>query len=310
MSGITLTTSESATILSLQQTNNAFNNVSEQLNTGKKVNSASDNALAFFQSQALYQRANDFQTRKATIDQSIQTVTAAMNATSTIGTLLNQIKGIISSVSGESVQQRASATAQVQNLGTQILQLVKDTQYQGVNLLESSAITLRTQFSERTASALVITGFNLVASTGGANTLFTQAGIFQPVGSNAFNFGMLVSSQVGSVGQNFAGFSQILASTPGGQAAYANAVNFISDAIQQDNALTAQLGTNVSILQARSTFSASYGATLSGGGDKLTLADLNLEAAESQALSLRQNVGIQDLSVENQVAQSILNLLK
>ena len=86
--------------------------------------------------------------------------------------------------------------------------------------------------------------------------------------------------------------------------------NRLDAAISQNSALTAALGTNVNILQARSTFSANYSATLSGGGDKLTLADLNVEAANSQALSLRQQIGIQSLSVSGQQNASILNLLK
>ncbi|HLZ65685.1 MAG TPA: flagellin-like protein, partial [Aliidongia sp.] len=76
------------------------------------------------------------------------------------------------------------------------------------------------------------------------------------------------------------------------------------------SALTAALGTNVNILQARSSFSANYSATLSGGGDKLTLADLNVEAANSQALTLRQQIGIQSLSVTGTQNSSILSLLR
>jgi len=74
--------------------------------------------------------------------------------------------------------------------------------------------------------------------------------------------------------------------------------------------LTSALGTNVNILQARATFSANYAATLSGGGDKLTLADLNVEAANSQALALRQQIGIQSLSVQGTQNSSILTLLR
>jgi flagellin-like hook-associated protein FlgL len=40
------------------------------------------------------------------------------------------------------------------------------------------------------------------------------------------------------------------------------------------------------------------------------LADLNTEAANSSALELRQQLGIQSLSVSSQMNQSVLTLLK
>jgi flagellin len=309
MSGISLTASETSTILSLQQTTTLFNTTSNDLNTGKKVNSASDNALAFFQSQSLFERATQFTNTKSQIGQSVQTVSAALTATSAVGSLLSQIQGIVSSVGGETVEQRAAATKNVQNLASQIVNLVKDTQLQGVNLLEGTAIQLRTQFSERTNSALVINGFNLIATQASVNGLFTGAAVFTGNQSQPFNLSLLLTSAPGTASA-ITGFSAVFTSTASGESQITNAANIISQAIQQNSALTAQLGINVSILKARSTFSSSYSAVLSGGGDKLTLADLNLEAADSQALTLRQNIGIQNLTVENTVAQSILNLLK
>jgi hypothetical protein len=49
---------------------------------------------------------------------------------------------------------------------------------------------------------------------------------------------------------------------------------------------------------------------LTSGADALTLADLNTEAANSQALTLRQQLGIQSLSVSGQQNSSILTLLR
>ncbi|HTH98726.1 MAG TPA: hypothetical protein VL574_15025, partial [Stellaceae bacterium] len=280
MSGITLTSSESSTILSLQQTTTLFNTTSNDLNTGKKVNSAADNALSYFQSVSLYNRASDFTNRKAQIDQSVQSLTAALNATSTIGTLLTQLQGVITGAESATTNSaKATATNQVKTLGTQLIQVVKDASYQGINLLESTAITLRTQFSERTASALTVSGYDLIATaTGNSNSLFTgtsQAGGI--LSSTGINFKALLASS--STGTGVSGFTQVNASTASGEAIFNNALNVIAAAISQNNALSSALGTNVAILKARSTFSSSYSSTLSGGGDKLTLADLNLESA-------------------------------
>ena len=116
------------------------------------------------------------------------------------------------------------------------------------------------------------------------------------------------------------GFSQLdLTGTAAGQgtvaASIANAIftgtdNRISNAINQLRAISAALGTNVTILQTRSTFSSSYSNSLTSGANALTLADLNTEAANSQALQLRQQFGVQALVSANTQNQSVLTLLR
>jgi flagellin len=309
MSGITLTASESSTILSLQQTTTLFNTTSNDLNTGKKVNSASDNALAFFQSTSLFNRASQFTNTKSQIDQNVQSLNAALNATSAVGTLLTQLQGVIQGAeSATSASAKVTATQEVKTLGTQIIQQVKDASFQGINLLDSTSVTLRTQFSERTASALTVSGFNLISTqVGNPSALFTAAaGILTGTG---INLGNLLTSKAGATG-SFTSFTQVFTSTATGEAIFNNALNTISAAISQNQAISSALGTNVAILKARSTFSSSYAATLSSGGDKLTLADLNLESANAEALQLRQSIGVQTLSLANTQSQSILNLLR
>ena len=54
MSDIPLTATQRATLLTLQETTTLFGSTQEALTTGKNVNNASDNAVAYYQSQALY----------------------------------------------------------------------------------------------------------------------------------------------------------------------------------------------------------------------------------------------------------------
>jgi len=321
MSDITLTAVQQDTLLQLQQAGTLFNRTQERLNTGKKVNGVTDDAVAYFRSTSLYDRSAALTTTKANIDQSVSAVTAALNATSAVDGLLKQLKGVLEGARGSVLSQRVAATTEFKNISKQLAQLVKDTTYQGLNILTSSSATLSTQFSERTAATLLITGFNLCATgVGNTQSLFTGAThAFNPDGS--LNFSSVVFSAGAPGASPIKGFSQLnLTSslTTGGvtisvsqaEAIFGASDNRIDAAIAQNEAISAQLGINVSILQARSTFTADYTNTLSQGGDKLTLADLNTEAANSQALSLRQQIGIQSLSVSGQQNQSILNLLK
>jgi flagellin len=316
MSGITLTTTQTNTLQSLSSASALFNTTQNELNTGKKVNSAADDAVAYFRSKSLYDRSSEILTRKANVDQSIQSVQAALNATSAVDGLLKSLKGVLEGARGATVSQRTSATVQFKNIAKQLAQLVKDSTYQGLNLLTSTSASLSTQFSERTAATFNITGFSYVSTAAGnGNSLFTGAQVaFKSDGT--LNFGALVNSG-GTAATPLTGFSSLGLATQGGtiSASLAAAIFTASDnaldaAISQNSALTAALGTSVNILQARSVFAANYSATLSAGGDKLTLADLNVEAANSQALTLRQQIGIQSLSVTGTQNSSILTLLR
>jgi len=72
MSGITLTATQTNTLQSLSQASNLFATTQNELNTGKKVNSATDDAVAYFRSKSLYDRSSQILTYKANTDQSIQ----------------------------------------------------------------------------------------------------------------------------------------------------------------------------------------------------------------------------------------------
>ena len=321
MSNITLTAVQQDTLLQLQQASNLFNTTQEALNTGKKVNSVTDDAVAYFRSTSLYDRASALTISKGNIDQSVSAVSAALTATSAVDGLLKELKSTLEGAKGAVLSQRTAATTEFKSIGLQLAQLVKDATYQGLNILTSSSSALTTQFSERTAATLKITGFNLCATgTGNTQSLFTGAqNVFNANGSINFSNVVFSAGTPGAIA--IKGFSQLdltsAANVGGGtitvseaEAIFSASDNRIDAAIAQNEAISAQLGINVSILQARSSFTANYTTTLSQGGDKLTLADLNTEAADSQALELRQQIGIQSLSVSGQQNASILNLLK
>jgi flagellin len=249
----------------------------------------------------------------------VSAVTAALDATSAVDGLLKQLKATLEGARGSVTSQRTAATTQFKSIALQLSQLVKDATYQGLNILTSTNATLTTQFSERTAATLTINGFSLcVTGAGNSNSLFTGVtGAFHADGT--LNFSNVVTTGPGGI--VVAGFSQLdltsganlgggLITVSQAEAIFTASDNRLDAAIAQNEAISASLGINVSILQARSTFTSEYTNTLSQGGDKLTLADLNTEAANSQALSLRQQIGIQSLSVSGQQNSSILNLLK
>ena len=63
-------------------------------------------------------------------------------------------------------------------------------------------------------------------------------------------------------------------------------------------------------MQIRQDFTKNLINVLQTGSSNLTLADINVEAANSQALSTRQSLAVSALSLANKSQQSVLELLR
>jgi flagellin-like hook-associated protein FlgL len=94
---ITLTAALRSNLLSLQNTQRNLDTIQLRLATGKKVNSALDNANAFFAAQALSNRASDLSGLLDGIGQSIQVLKAADTGISSLTKLVEQAKSIAQS---------------------------------------------------------------------------------------------------------------------------------------------------------------------------------------------------------------------
>ena len=74
---ITLTASMRSNLNSLKNISKQMNTTQERLSTGKKVNSAIDNASSYYQARALTNRASDLDALLDAMGQGIQTIQAA-----------------------------------------------------------------------------------------------------------------------------------------------------------------------------------------------------------------------------------------
>lgn len=317
-SDITLTGAQRSALLTLQNVSDLSDRTQTRLTTGKKVNSVVDNAVSFFQAKSLNDRASDFTDRKDGIDQGISGITAALDALDGLDSLLKQMKGVAEAAKTQTGTERASATTQFEELGNQISQLIEDASYQGLNLLNNTGSELDVAFSTRTASRLTVEGFDLNTtdlSATGDNALFTNlaASVASNVAFGANNSfvgisALTTSSITATDSLAFDSFTDL-----GDDNSYIEAVDDIvsniDDAISKVRSISAELGTNVAILQTRVDFTETYVNTLQGGADKLTLADLNEEGANLVALQTRQQLGIQSLAIAGQQQQAILALL-
>jgi flagellin len=270
-------------LLSLQQINQNIGTSQNHLATGLKVASAVDDAVKFFQSQSLLNRANDLSQRKDAIDQGISSLTTAVNASQSVVSILQQLQGILNSAKTQTAAQRAAAATQFNSLAKQLNNLVNDASYQGLNLVNSTASVLTLQFSITSTSKLKVNGFNEQVS----KLITTHAAATK-----------LATAIVGKT------FSTVSNATSVFDAAF----NTLQNAVFQAQADAQALGTNVTFLQTRLDFSSQYIATLQGGSDKLVVADVNQESTNLVTLQTRQQLAIQSLSIATQSEQAVLRL--
>src|SRR3954463_11792688 len=94
---INLSAATRTNLLSLQNTTNLIGKTQERLATGLKVNSAIDDALAFFRARNLNSRASDLQSIKDQINGGISVITAATQGLESIESVLKQMKALAQS---------------------------------------------------------------------------------------------------------------------------------------------------------------------------------------------------------------------
>jgi len=301
MSDVTLSSAMRSNLLSLQATNSLVDRTNTRLSTGLKVSTAADNAVAYFQSKGLTDRATNLTTFKDGISQGISSLNAAIGGLSSIQSILTQMKGIVLSAESASDSNRAALGTQLNTLGQQLNALANDSSYQGLNLVNATASTLTVQFSEKTAAVLVINGVDSRISSGEIITQFTANGA-----SNLAGISGIVSGLGGVSAASIYAFSNVSVNV----SIFAGYAAAFDSGIANVESNTATLGASVALLQTRSDFTTSYINTLTTGGNELVLADLNAEGANLVTLQTRQQLGIQALSFTNRSEQGVLSLFR
>lgn len=312
---ISLTNAQRTNIATLRDIQALSDRTQTRLTTGREVNSVVDDAVAYFTSVGLTDRGEDFNLRKDEIDQGISALTATLEATAAIDEYLNQMKAIAEATRAQTAVERASATTQFNQIGSQISYLVEDASYRGYNLLSEQNNTLDVRFSEKTASRVTVGGFDFNSTTARVNgdrSLFSNIAFATTAQNNVFK-GMSTILTVNDLndpaGTPANSFSMIGANNSV-LAIVDSVVKQIDSAIARLRAASSELGSNVSILQTRLDFTQAYVDTHFSGSDKLTLADLNEEGANLTALQTRQQIGIQSLAISGQQQQSVITLLQ
>ncbi len=292
---ISLGSATRSNLLSLQSTTTMIDRTQQRLATGLKVNSALDDALAFFKARNLNDRAGDLSAIKDGIAGSISVLTAATQGLESIESTLKQMKALAqSAVSAPESSTRAKLASQFNELRSQVDNIAEDASFNGVNLLKNGtgaflpgADYLTVKFNERTDAA-------------GVNQLVVSG-----LRSSDFNSIMATSATVSGTpgatthwGQT--GVAAIFAITA--------SLKAIDSALVTVRQVAQAFGTNASMLGIRQDFTNNLINTLKGGASDLVNADLNEESANLLSLQTRQQLGTISLSIAQKSEQSVLRL--
>ena len=270
MSTITLTASMRSNLSALKTIQNQMDKTQERLSTGKKVNSAIDNASSYYQARSLTNRASDLDSLLDSMGQGIQTIQAANEGIEAITSFVEQMKSIAESAAALDPATDDAAIAKYEDqfdaIIEEITNVAKDASYQGVNLLTGN--DLKVVFNETRKNDFTVKGKDIV----------DVLAIEEADGKWAAEGGIATS------------------------------ITAITTAIETLRSYATELGNNFTVIETRQNFTEAMIDVLETGADKLVLADMNEESANYLALQTRQQLAVNSLSLASQSAQSVLSL--
>lgn len=286
MAEVTLSSGIRDALLTIQRTTQQASEAQVRLATGKKVNTAIDNPLNYFTAAGLNDRANDLALLQDAMGQATKTIEAASSGIDGITKLLQTAQGLASAAAASTDSKtRTSLQAQVATLFAQADELMKNSGYNGTNLLNGNTLTVKFD-TQSTTSTL---GVRTAAAANGTGALTATN-----LGLNSGSAGTLVWTN---------GAADTI-----GDVAIQNMLTSLSTAIATLRAEASGLGANQAIVKTRQDFTMSMINHLKIGADSLTLADVNEEGAKLISLNTRGQLAQTSLSLASQREQGVLRL--
>jgi len=262
-----------AALQNLNKTTKMLNVTQARVNTGLKVASAKDNAAVYNIAQGLRGDLGGLNSVKASIDRAVSTLDVAIAAGEAVSDLLIQLKekAVAAKDAGLDADSRTALNDEYKELRNQITTIVDNAEFNGVNAVNGSS-DITAILNADASSAITIAAQNL--SLGGGKVTIAAA---SSIGSAAVASSQLalIEASIGNVGTSLSKFGSGAARL----ALQKTFVNKLSDAIEV-------------------------------GIGNLVDADLARESASLQALQVRQQLGLQALSIANQAPQSVLSLFQ
>lgn len=256
----------------LNVTTGELEGVQNNINTGLRISSAKDNAAVFAIAQKLRADLRGFNAVKQSLDRSISTADIAMTAASSISDLLIEMKekAVAAADVGLDTVSRDALTEDFEQLRNQITTIVSNATFNGTNLIDSSADLIVAITNPDASQTITIAHENL--TLGGGNITITA--------TQSINTATLAAA----------------------------AVTALSSSLDNVNSVLTRFGAGAKALELQRNFADKLADAIEVGIGNLVDADLAKESAKLQALQVKQQLGVQALSIANQAPQTVLQL--
>jgi flagellin len=261
----------------LNATNSALNTTQNQISTGLKVASATDNGATWAVAQNERSTIGALGSVQDSLNRGISTVDVAVSAGQTISDLLNQMKAkALAATDATATSSDITNYANDFNaLRDQIGKIVSTSDFNGANMVKSGGVSVQALASADGSIKVTVAAANLaLGSSGGALSNITTSTTFSSAGTASTTLALVTSS------------------------------------ITAVNAAVAKLGTGVNALQSELSFVQSQSDTLTTGVGNLVDADVAKESANLTALQTKQQLGAQALSIANSSSSHLLSLFQ
>ena len=258
----------------LNQTQGQLDQTQSEINSGLKVASAKDNGAIYAIAQNQRGAVAGLQSVINSLNNGSSSIDVALSAGQSISDLLIQLKQQALSASDSSLDtaSRQALNASFQALLGQITTIVSNASFNGSNLVNGST-------NQITA----------LASSDGSRHVTTMAQ------------NMSLSGQIVLISASASISTQTSASS---------LISTIQTSLTNVDAALAKLSSGSAKFSIQATFTQNLSDTLTTGIGNLVDANMAQESAQLQSLQVKQQLGIQALSIANQAPQSILSLFQ
>jgi len=269
-----------AALQSLNDTNKGLATTQSRINTGLDVNSTKDDSARYTIAQKLRGDVGGLKAVNSSLSRAKSTVDVAVAGAEQVSDLMNQMKSKVTEATdgGLDADSRTAITADLNALRKQVNSIIGSSEFNGSNLLKTDA----------TATGKV----SALMSTSGTSTLDVanidlEAAFDTAVGGDASVDIALADAAAATTlkGTLEAGFKVV-----------SQKLSTLGSASRQ---IDGQIG-----------FVSKLSDSIEGGIGNLVDADLAKESAKLQALQVKQQLGVQALSIANQAPQSITSLFR
>ena len=258
----------------LNRTNNEMDKTQNAIATGLKVASAKDNGALFAIANKMRSDVTAYDRVRESADRAASILDTGIAAGESVMELLNEMKGkaLAATQVGNSASAQSALAADFAQLRDQITSIVANASFDGANMIAATPNNAVSLGDAAGGNNITVNGASL--ALGGATVTVTATSAVDTTGNATTALG-LVNTSINNLGTQLATW-----------------------------------GAGAKRLEVHRTFIGKLQDALNNGIGAIVDADLAKESAKLQALQVKQQLGVQALSIANSSSQTALSLFR